>query len=221
MNTIQNMGIYGVFLLIFIYIIATISLFPPFTLSLAGGFIYGYWALIIDIIGAVLGTVAAFLLGKSLFRSFIEKKIKEYPKFEVIDKIIETQGLKIVILLRLCPLFPDSLMSYFLAMTKIPLITFIFGTIIGMIPGTCFLVYLGNSAKSLKEIFEGKVGISWKVEIILFLISGILIVGFFLISLFTAQNILRQIVKEQEDKMNQEEIMNEPSIINEEEEEKV
>lgn len=166
-----------------------------------------------------MGTIVAFLLGKSIFRSFIEKKIKEYPKFEVIDRIIETQGLKIVILLRLCPIFPDSLMSYFLAMTKISLFTFIIGTIIGMIPGTCFLVYIGNSAKSLKEIFDGKVGVSWKVEVILFIISGIIIIGFFLVTLFTAQNILKQIMKEQEDKMNQE-IINEPSHIEEEEENK-
>jgi uncharacterized membrane protein YdjX (TVP38/TMEM64 family) len=217
LHWIQSLGIYGAILLVFVYMIATVTLFPPFLLTLAGGFLYGYPALIIDTVGATLGSSLAFLLGKYTFRGWIEKKIKEYPKFDIVDRAIHAQGFKIVALLRLCPLFPDSVCNYILAMTDIKFIPFVLGTVVGMFPGTCFLVYIGNTAKSLKDILEGHVGPSWKAEIILFIISGFVIVIFFIVTLRVAQNVLNEILAKQQEKLD-DEILNDPSTINDLEE---
>lgn len=212
LSWIQSLGVWGAFILIFVYIAATIFLFPPFLLSLAGGFLYGYWALIIDTVGSSLGSVCAFLIGKYVIRSYVEGKIKDYPKFEIIDRAIQNEGFKIVALLRLCPIFPDSIANYLLSVTRIQTLPFITATIVGMFPGTCFLVYIGRSAQSLADIVAGKIGPSWKEELIFFLISSVFIVAFFVVSIRVAQNVLNQILKEQQDKMDNE-IINDPSEI--------
>eukprot|EP01080_Neovahlkampfia_damariscottae_P008516 gene8516-340_t len=203
---IQSLGFFGGLLLLFLYIISTVVLFPPFLMTLAGGFIFGYWALIIDLLGASLGSSLAFILGKTMLRSFVVEKLGNYPKFEIIDRAIKNQGWKIVLLIRLCPIIPDNILNYLLSLTKIGLVEFFISTLIGMLPGTCLLVYLGRSASSLKDIFEGKVGVSLKMEIITILISGLIIIGIFIYIIRVSTSILNQIMNEQEIGLKMDEI---------------
>jgi uncharacterized membrane protein YdjX (TVP38/TMEM64 family) len=56
--------------------------------------------------GAFAGSVCSFLLGRYLFRDFVLRLASHYPIFQAVDRALEANGLKIMILLRLSPLIP-------------------------------------------------------------------------------------------------------------------
>lgn len=55
------------------------------------------------------GAALAFLVSRYLARPFVEGKLRDYPKFSAADEAISREGAKIVLLLRLSPLFPFNL----------------------------------------------------------------------------------------------------------------
>ena len=55
------------------------------------------------------------------------------------------QGLKIVLLTRLSPIFPFNLLNYAFGLTDVKLWQYVLASWIGMIPGTIMYVYLGSA----------------------------------------------------------------------------
>lgn len=108
-------------------------------------------------IGSNLGAEAAFLVGRTLGRDWIARKVEGNAKFKAIDEAVAKQGLKIVLLLRLSPVFPFNLLNFSLGITRVSFRDYALGSWIGMIPGTFMYVYLGSLAKSIADISSGKV----------------------------------------------------------------
>jgi uncharacterized membrane protein YdjX (TVP38/TMEM64 family) len=102
-------------------------------------------------IGASVGATLAFLIGRYLARSWVSKQIEGNTKFRAVDEAIAREGLKIVLLTRLSPIFPFNLLNYGLGVTQVSLKDYILG-FLGMIPGTIMYVYIGSLAGSLAMI---------------------------------------------------------------------
>ena len=152
LSWIQNLGTIGAIAFIPIYIIATISLIPGSILTLGAGVVFGVmWGSIYVLIGAILGETLAFLLGRYLARDWITQKIKGNQKFTALDRALNREGLKIILLTRLSPIFPFSLLNYAFGVTGISLKDYFLGSI-GMIPMTITYVYLGSLAGDLVTI---------------------------------------------------------------------
>ncbi|MCE2720461.1 MAG: TVP38/TMEM64 family protein [Dolichospermum sp.] len=154
-NTLQwvnGLGALGGVVFIAIYIIATLAFLPAAILTLGAGVIFGViWGSLYVFIGATLGAVAAFLVGRYLARGWVKEKISSYKKFANIDKAVSKEGLKIVFLIRLSPLFPFNLLNYALGVTSVSLKDYFLASV-GMIPGTIMYVYLGHLAGDLALI---------------------------------------------------------------------
>jgi hypothetical protein len=65
-------------------------------------------------------------------------------------KALETNGLKIMILLRLSPLIPYNALDYISGVTSIPLRDYSLA-LIGMLPGTILFCFVGATASSLAD----------------------------------------------------------------------
>ncbi|MBE9248877.1 TVP38/TMEM64 family protein [Dolichospermum sp. LEGE 00240] len=145
-NTLQwinSLGAVGGIVFIGIYIIATLAFLPAAILTLGAGIIFGViWGSLYVFIGATLGAVAAFLVGRYLAQGWVKKKISSYKKFAIIDKAVSKEGLKIVLLVRLSPLFPFNLLNYAFGITSVAFQDYLIGSV-GMIPGTIMYVYFG------------------------------------------------------------------------------
>jgi len=69
---------------------------------------------------------------------------------KAIDKAIETEGLFLVFLLRLCPLMPLSLFNFIIGITSLSFGDYIIG-LLGIIPATVGYVFIGTTLSDIEE----------------------------------------------------------------------
>ena len=149
---IDNLGAIAPIAFILIYIIATVAFLPGSILTLGAGVVFGIvQGSIYVFVGATIGATLAFLVGRYLARGWISKKIAGNQKFSAIDRAVGNEGLKIVLLTRLSPIFPFNLLNYGLGITGVSLKDYVLGSV-GMIPGTIMYVYIGSLAGSIATI---------------------------------------------------------------------
>ncbi|MBD2385918.1 TVP38/TMEM64 family protein [Cylindrospermum sp. FACHB-282] len=149
---IDSLGTAGAIAFIAIYIIATVAFLPGSILTLGSGVVFGVvWGSVYVFIGATLGATAAFLVGRYLARGWVANKIAGNKKFAAIDQAVGREGLKIVLLTRLSPIFPFNLLNYAFGITGVSLKDYFIGSV-GMIPGTIMYVYIGSLAGNLALI---------------------------------------------------------------------
>ncbi len=142
---IESLGPAGWLVFIAVYILLTVLAGPAWLLTMAAGLVFGLVkGTILVSIGSVLGAVAAFLIGRYLARDAIAKKVAGKPRFRSIDRAVGERGFFIVLLTRLSPIFPFTLLNYAYGLTGVSLGKYFFASWIGMLPGTVMYVYLGS-----------------------------------------------------------------------------
>ena len=75
-------------------------------------------------------------------------KLAHKPVFKTIDEAVAREGWKMVLLLRLSPVFPFALLNYGLGLTRIGFWPAVLASWIGMLPATILYVYLGSIARA-------------------------------------------------------------------------
>jgi len=101
-------------------------------------------------VGATIGSIAAFLLGRYLFRDFVESLIQQYPTFEAIDRALQSNGLLILVLLRLSPIIPFNALDYMSGATSISLWSYSLA-LVAILPGVFMYCFIGASASNLAD----------------------------------------------------------------------
>ena len=125
-------------------------------------------------ISATIGATAAFLVGRYLARGWVAKKIAGNRRFQAIDQAVGKEGLKIVLLTRLSPIFPFNLLNYAFVVTEVFLKDYVIGKV-GIIFGTIMYVYLGSLAGSLATLRLGlnlPISVQWAIRILGFIATA-------------------------------------------------
>src|SRR5882724_4241478 len=153
---IRGAGTAGMAIFLVAYVVACVLLLPGLVLTLGAGFAYGV-AVGVPLVwvSANLGAAVAFLLGRTLARERIAARVAGNPRFAAIDRAVGREGLKIVLLTRLSPAFPFSLLNYAYGLTRVTFRDYVVGSLIGMIPGTAMYVYLGSLLTSVTQLSSG------------------------------------------------------------------
>lgn len=73
-------------------------------------------------------------------------------RFQALQTAMEREGFKILVLVRLSPVFPYSLVNYAFGVTRLPLGKYALGSWIGMLAGTFLYVYLGSTVGDLARL---------------------------------------------------------------------
>lgn len=153
---VQQAGILGPLVFVGAYILATVVLVPASLLTLAAGFLFGpVLGTAVVSVASTGGAAAAFLVGRYLARPAVEKRIEGNARFAAVDAAIGREGAKIVLLLRLSPLFPFTLLNYALSLTKIEFAPYVLSSWLGMLPGTVAYVAIGGAGKAAAETAAG------------------------------------------------------------------
>ena len=153
---IHDLGPWAPLAYIVFYAVACIFAIPGSLLTLSGGFLFGLGAGILFVsAGATLGATLAFVVGRYLLRGWIVEKIGHNLKFQALDEAIAREGWRIVLLARLCPIFPFPVTNYGLSITRVSLKQYVMASWVGMLPATVVLVYIGSLASSLASLGAG------------------------------------------------------------------
>src|SRR3989454_11780230 len=145
LDWIGKLGPWGPVIFVGLYVVATVLFVPGSVLLLGAGAPFGVVLGSVCVsIGATLGATAAFLVGRYLARDTIARKIEKNEKFSTIDQAVADEGWKIVLLTRLSPVFPFTLLNYAFGLTRVKLSHYVLASWLGMIPGTVMYVYLGS-----------------------------------------------------------------------------
>ena len=205
---IAGLGAIGPIALIAVYLVATVAFVSGGLLTLGAGALFGVGAgSIYAFIGASLGATAAFLVGRYLARDWVSKKLEAYPKFQAIDQAVGREGLKIVLLTRLSPVFPFVLLNYAFGITGVSLRDYVIG-FVGMIPGTLLYTYLGSAVGSLAALFTQSDRPKSPAEYALFIVGLITTFG---VTWFVTRIARRALAQEVGDLDNPAAAMDEPS----------
>ena len=149
LDWIARLGHWGPILFVGIYAIATVLFVPGSILTLGAGALFGVVPGSIYVsLASTFGATGAFLIGRHLARGWVSQRIARHPRFSAIDKAVEAEGWKIVILTRLSPMFPYSLLNYAFGLTRVSLRDYVIASWLGMMPGTVLYVAIGSLARA-------------------------------------------------------------------------
>ena len=129
-----------------LYALWVTLLLPGVWASMLAGALYGTaWGSVVVFVGACLGAEAAFLLGRHWLRDWARARLSALPKLQAMEQAVSREGLKLVLLTRLSPAFPFSLLNLAFGLSEVSLRDYSVG-LIGILPGTILFCSLGALA---------------------------------------------------------------------------
>jgi uncharacterized membrane protein YdjX (TVP38/TMEM64 family) len=152
---VKSLGVLGPLAFIGGYAIAAVLLMPAFLLTLAAGALWGFpLGLVYAMAGAAVGASCAFLAGRHLVRRFVEHYVDRHPTIAAIDRAVESEGARLVFLLRLSPAIPYTLLNYVLGISRLRFRDHLIG-LLGMTPVAAMYVYAGKVAGDFALLASG------------------------------------------------------------------
>src|SRR6266705_5205890 len=142
---IMHLGIWSAICYPLLYACCNVLLPPGGLLSIGGGFFFGlWWGFLIVLIGNVAGAAISFLIGRTIGRRWLQRRLERSKSLHALEPAVEREGWKLILLSQLHPLFPSSLMNYLYGLTKIRFRTCMIWIAIGQAPGLFLYAYLGT-----------------------------------------------------------------------------
>ena len=160
----------GALLFIPLYAVWVTLLLPGVWASMLAGALYGtWWGGLIVFVGASLGAEAAFLLGRTWLRGWSMRRLQAFPKLQAVEQAVSREGLKLVLLTRLSPAFPFSLLNLAYGLSEVSLRDYTIG-LIGIIPGTilfCGLGALAGDVARFGDVLSGEADpFTWTLRVV-------------------------------------------------------
>lgn len=170
---VLSYGIFAPLIFIVLYVIATVLALPGSAFSIMAGAIFGsFVGVIVVLVGATVGASFCFLISRHFARDSIRNILGKNKKFQQLEVLTEKNGLIIVAITRLVPIFPFNLLNYGFGLTKIPFGVYVLWSAICMLPG--IILYVVGTDAIATAIRDGE--IPWILALVVTLISGILVV---------------------------------------------
>jgi uncharacterized membrane protein YdjX (TVP38/TMEM64 family) len=136
----------GAALFVPFYALWVTLLLPGVWASMLAGALYGtLLGSLVVFVGASLGAIAVFLLGRSWLREWARRRLAAAPKWLAVEQAVSREGLRLVLLTRLSPAFPFSLLNLAYGLSEVNLRDYCLG-LIGILPGTVLFCALGALA---------------------------------------------------------------------------
>lgn len=129
-----------------LYALWVTVLLPGVWPTMLAGALYGSaWGTVLVYLGAVLGAELTFLLARHRLRGWSRRRLAALPKGLAIERAVSREGLRLVLLTRLSPAFPFSLLNLAYGVSDISRRDFSLG-LLGILPGTVLFCALGELA---------------------------------------------------------------------------
>jgi uncharacterized membrane protein YdjX (TVP38/TMEM64 family) len=140
-------------------LLAGLALLPTYAQAILGGYVFGLGLGIpAALTGFLGGALIGYLIADRASGGRVMALMDEHPRWRLVrDALVgvDRQGhglwrtMAIVALIRLPPNSPFAITNLVMASVKVPLLPFLFGTVVGLSPRTIAAVYLGSTLKTL------------------------------------------------------------------------
>ncbi len=141
-----------------LYALWVTLLLPGVWASMLAGALYGtWWGSLIVFVGACLGAEVVFLLGRGWLRNWARRRLAATPKLQQVEQAVSREGLRLVLLTRLSPAFPFSLLNLAYGLSEVSLRDYSIG-LLGILPGTvlfCGLGALAGDVARFQDVLTG------------------------------------------------------------------
>lgn len=174
-DLIRNSGRIGIITYILLFTFLPTFFIPVTVLAIAAGAVFGFWqASLYTFIGAFLNSTLTYVISKyfayDLINDYANSKYStEYEKLKKNTK--GKDGFILMLVLRLLPLAPYTLLNYISGVVGYDYKIFIVSTLLGIIPG--MLCYVNIGANSLNG-FSPQLVISISILIVFLIVTTIL-----------------------------------------------
>ncbi|GDX72869.1 TVP38/TMEM64 family protein [Cyanobium sp.] len=166
-----------------LYALWVTLLLPGVWASMLAGALYGpLWGSVLVFIGACLGAGAACRIGRHWLRDWTQRRRQALPRLRAVEQAVSREGLKLVLLTRLSPAFPFSLLNLAYGLSAVSLRDYSLG-LIGILPGTilfCSLGALAGDVARFGSVLSGQADAgAWSLRIVgvLATVAVVLVVG--------------------------------------------
>ena len=177
-NFIEQFGDYAPIIFLLLASILPILLFPPGIFSVIGGLLFGFkLGAVLTIIAAIIYTNIMFLISRYFARNKIENFLEKHLTLKQFNRIFGLNDNKLatfLIICRLIPILPNSIVSYSYGLTRISFKHYFMANLIGLIPGRLIWLNFGSKLNNI-----------WSLE---FSMAAILILAFVIIGAIVAKN---------------------------------
>lgn len=144
-KTLASMGVWALPTFILAYLIATVLGLPNIILILVGGSLFGVLkGTIASSAADIVGAMICFGIGRTFARQWIKRWLQKNPRFIQIDQAVEHNGWKVLLLTRLSPLVPSSMLNYGFSCTRVNVWHYAFFSWLGMLPVIALYTYMGS-----------------------------------------------------------------------------
>lgn len=124
------------------YAAATLSPLPKAIFTLAAGALFGLGeGLVVVVVGATAGAVAAFWIGRALGRDAVHQMTGR--RMGRLEERLARRSLLVVLAARLVTVVPFTALNYLAGVTTLRMRDFLLGTVVGMLPATTAYVTVG------------------------------------------------------------------------------
>lgn len=158
--------------------LATVALFPGWISMMLGGLLFGMLpGLPYALFGITAGAFGAFLAGRVLGRSWVEKRMGDSLKLQALDEAVDARSFYIIFLTRFAIVLPFNVLNYAFGLTRVDALTYVTATALGMLLPVALYVYLGTLADDFGQILAGDArpafGAYWIVAIAIVAIAAL------------------------------------------------
>ena len=144
LDWIDQAGWIGWIGFIVIYTLTCVFFLPGSVLTVGAGAIYGFWGgTLLVSISNLVGAVVNFLTSRYLLRGWLQRKFAANRKFHALDSAVATDGWRVILLSRISPVVPHSVVSYACGLTRLSLAKFSLASWLGFIPISAAYSYAG------------------------------------------------------------------------------
>lgn len=148
---IAGHGVWGWVVFVGMMVVLTSVFVPDTILTIAAGAMFGVGlGTLLTVIAATITAALNYLVARWLLQKRIKTMLDQHPKFRAISRAAKSEGLRLLLLLRLAPISP-VLVSYVLGATGVRFSKFMIA-MVGIIPAMFVGVYFGSVASHVTKV---------------------------------------------------------------------
>lgn len=152
---VGGLGAWGPMAFVAGYSVAAVFFLPCVLLTITAGALWGLGAgIVYAMLGATGGAALAFVAARTLVRGLVQSYVQKHPRLAAVDRAVETEGVRLMLLLRLSPAVPYVVLNYVLGISRVRFRDYLIG-MAGMIPVAAAYVYAGKVVGDVAMVASG------------------------------------------------------------------